>query len=173
MKPKNGRYYDLIANKYDELKANCKFAYHQATDECFDEDVFHNTLIKCMETLTTETINNMDEKALMNYTFIAYKNNMLRDKMYNKTKNVEPLINKYDIPTETYSLPEYWDVFEKIQDYIITNFGQDLYEQFCLWIIDNKSITEIEKMYNTTGLYYKFKKLKENIKKKFGENILN
>lgn len=173
MKSECGKYYDLIATKYEELKANCSFAYHQATGECLNEDVFHDTLIKCMETLTNETIEQMDEKALMNYTYIAYKTNMFREKQYYRVKNVVPLTTKHDQPTNTYSLSENWDISEKIQNYIIQKFGQELFEQYCAWIIDEKSISEIENTYNTTGLYYKFKKLKESIIKKFGQNILN
>lgn len=171
MKPCCGKYSDLIATKYEVIKTFCKNVYHHSTGENFNEDIFHDTLIKCMETLNDETCKNMDDTSLIKYTYSAYKTNMIREKQYSRTK----------LTTYTDKLPDVLiydnietnDILNNIHNRIVELYDEQTYDEFYDWIFNNKSVKEIETEYNDTKLTYKFKKINTIIKKEFGEDILN
>lgn len=164
-----GKYYKLMCKNYNIIKNKFSITYRKATGETMDEDVFHDTLIKCAETLNEDIMSTMSEESLINYTYIAFKNNMYREKKYarNKYKNNYDSLDNIGNNDNTY----YWDMRCMIKDFIIKNFGEKSFEECCQWIIDNKSVKDIEKENNDSKLYYKFKKIKEMVIKEFGEDL--
>lgn len=163
-----GKYYCLIASKYQEIKNNFSIAYKRFSGENLDEDIFHTTLLKCAETIN-ET--NMTEQDLLNYTYIALRSNMLREKKYLRNKKCVQCDDEFDKPYQDNQ--EYWNLRCNLRQFIVDKYDEDTFEQCCEWIIDNDSVKDIEARFNTKGLYYKFKKIKNDIIKHFGNDLFD
>lgn len=163
--------YYLLQDKYVKIKSQFAIAYKTSTGETLNEDVFHDTLIKCAETLHEKGTNGMTEENLINYLYIAFKTNMLREKIYAYNKNKVNVDIDETIPyIDNF---EYWNMRCEIKKFIIKYFDEKTFEECCEWIIDRKSVTEIEQKYNDKNLYYKFAKIKKLIIKEFGNDLFN
>lgn len=169
MESESGKFYNLFNKKYDAIKRSFSITYKKATGESIDEDIFHDTIIKCGDILTDDKTMEMSEKSIIDYTYIAYKHNMLRSKNYIHNKNTVIIDIDETIPDN--GSTDYWDMRCEIKDFIVENFGEDTFEECCQWIIDRKSVQEIEAEHNDKCLYYKFKKIKELVIKHFGEDL--
>ena len=55
----------------------------------FDEDIFHDTLLACMEKVT-------DESQFMNYLFISFKTNLSREKQYHRNSMRDEMPENYE-----------------------------------------------------------------------------
>lgn len=166
-----GKYYRLMCDNYAIIKKKFSISYRNATGEVMDEDVFHDTLIKCAETLNEDVMSTMSDEALINYTYIAFKNNMYREKKYNRNKCKTDIDIDIDNTVCNIDNTYYWDMRCMIKDFIVKHFGEKTFEECCQWIIDNKSVKDIEKDNDDSNLYYKFKKIKELVIKKFGNDL--
>lgn len=164
-----GKYYMLMCKNYNMMKNKFYITYRKATGESMDEDVFHDTLIKCAERLTEDEMATMTEESLINYTYIAFKNNMFREKQYARNRYKADL--DIDECFGANDSSDYWDMRCQIKDYIIRHFDEKTFEECCQWIIDRKSVKEIEYDNNDNNLYYKFKKVKELVVKEFGDDL--
>ena len=160
------RVYKLIEDKYYEMKRNFSIAYRKSTGKNFNEDVYHNTLISCSKTIKDSTASDVE---LMKYIYNAFRINMSREKQYAR--------NKYTTLTDklpellVYDNVEYYDIIDSIRKYIISHYDEKTYDECYEWVMNNKSVREIEEEYNDTKLTYKFKKIKNEIIKFFGEDL--
>lgn len=118
----------------------------------FDEDIFEDTLIKCLETLIIE------QDDYQGYLINSYNNNALRETQYayNKYKDDVP------IPDKPFSNNDI-DI-EQLYDLLENKFDKDIIIYFKEWV-DGDSIRVIEENHKVSGLTYKFKKIREYIKK--------
>lgn len=166
-----GKYYVLMCNHYDKMKKQFSASYKRATGESFDVDVFHDTLIKCAETLNEAVMSSMSEEELINYTYMAFKTNMYRDKQYARNKYRVDIEMENCKSADDYA--DYWNMRCVIRDFIVDRFGEDTFEECCQWIIDRKSVKEIEREHNDKNLYYKFKKIKKLVLENFGDDLFD
>lgn len=142
----------MIKN-YDKLKLELiKYCKHNGI--IFDEDVFHDTLIKCLDKVS-------DMSNFNNYLFVSFRNNMAREKLYHRNLMHSELPDNYEQSiNDTEVLVEYND----LQRLLKQQFGEVLTEIFNKHL-EGYSIKELEEMYNTTQLTYKLKKIKDFCKK--------
>ena len=126
----------------------------------FDEDIFHDTLLKCMDKFNTDDFN---EDEFMPYITTAFKMNVIRSHQYHdvamrsdtEIENVNEVIDdKHNID---YSI---------IIDDIKNKFGEDSCNKFLDWL-DDKSIKEINETYECNNSRYLIDKIKEYIKFKY------
>lgn len=148
-----------ISKHYDNIKQKCEIAYHRATGEAFDPDIFHDTLIKCADKIGT-----MNDVEIDNYIYISFRTNMMREKQYAR--------NKFKLDCEIPDIPisPKFDVINdinKLRASVDNKFGINTFEELCEWVIDKKNIHEIEKAFNEKGLYYKLRKVKKWIKEMY------
>lgn len=157
----NDRYSWFIQKNYDVIKETLKRCYNN----CFSEDVFHQTLINCEKIC----LNNekCTDNEIMNYIFVAFRTNSLREGIYSNNFRNDSL-DVSDVKEE----PFYSPVEDMIDIKIIyadltSTFGKKLTDLFCIWLLKNKSVKKIENEHNLKGLQYRFKKMRNYILKKY------
>ena len=122
----------------------------------FDEDIFHNTIIGCMDKVD-------DVDNFKNYLFISFKNNLNREKQYHRNLLRDELPDNYEASVNnTESLIEYND----IQRLLRNKFGEEMLELFNKHI-SGYSVRELEQLYNCKQLTYKLNKMKQYCKENY------
>lgn len=161
------RIFQIIEEKYDEIKINFLKSSKNSLNMPFNEDVFHDTIINCSK---INWDNNISDNDIINYMYKAYKQNVLRENNYAYNKLSIEVDKLPDIPVNDNF--EYQDLIFNIQKYIVDKYGEQTFNQCYDWIVNNKSIREIEEIYQTNNLTYKLKKIKNEVAKKFLNDII-
>lgn len=74
-------YMDFVRDNYDKIKKLC--ATHQTKrGEKFDEDTFHETLLKVDDIYQRKGLKDTSDNGFTNYTFMAFRTNIMREKQY-------------------------------------------------------------------------------------------
>lgn len=161
------RIFQIIEEKYDEIKIKFLKSSKNSLNMPFNEDVFHDTIINCSK---INWDNNISDNDIINYMYKAYKQNVLRENNYAYNKLSVEIDKLPDIPVNDNF--EYQDLIFNIQKYIVDKYGEQTFNQCYDWIVNNKSIREIEEIYQTNNLTYKLKKIKNEVAKKFLNDII-
>jgi hypothetical protein len=161
------RIFQIIEEKYDEIKIKFLKSSKNSLNMPFNEDVFHDTIINCSK---INWDNNISDNEIINYMYKAYKQNILRENNYAYNKLSVDIDKLPDIPVNDNF--EYQDLIFNIQKYIVDKYGEQTFNQCYDWIVNNKSIREIEEIYQTNNLTYKLKKIKNEVAKKFLNDII-
>lgn len=149
---------DFIANNYDKIKSNISKESIKKLGVELDEDIFHDTLLKCVKTCNKLDLT-IDQ--LSSYIFISYKTNYLRELEYARNKNRDDV----DLSLIDDCKPDRLDIdYEKIKCIIVDQFGESEWKLFEDYIY-GASISDISKESHETGLYYRFNKIKNYAKK--------
>lgn len=158
---------EYINNQYENLKKILKREYRKLETSEFDEDIFHETLIKCIDIFKTKET--FDENEFKAYLTASFKTNVIRDAQYysnsmRSNTNIENLDN----------LSNYKDNidFELILENIKNTFGIENYNKFMDWL-ENKSIQEINENYNCKNSRYIIDKIRNYIKDNYNDEFLN
>lgn len=85
---------NIVANDYDSIKARFK-EWTGLNNMMFDEDVFHDTILKCETTLKDKEIT---EEQAIRYLWKAYQTNAIRETRYVRNRNRERLEDNMNIP---------------------------------------------------------------------------
>lgn len=147
------KYLDYIANHYSEIRNNIEKESIKKFGCEIDEDIFHDTILKCLK-----TNNKLDltKDKLINYIFISYKTNYLRELEYARNKNRDDIevSNLDNIDNDRYYID-----YNNIKNIIINKFGKKEWSLFEDYIY-GESIQDISKENSEKGLYYRFNKIK-------------
>lgn len=156
---------DFISTNYDKVKASLTMEWYKREKAEFDEDVYHDTLIKCIERLKNK---NFEPSEIMHYIVVSFKTNMLRDKTYacNKYRATDDIET---IKVETDSKNDF--DFNLILSSIYKKFGKNYHEIFLDWL-NGMTIKELNKKYDKTNMRYVIERIKDFIKKTFKQDIL-
>ena len=101
---------DFIANNYNKIKSNISKESIKKLNVELDEDIFHDTLLKCVKTCNKLDLT-IDQ--LSSYIFISYKTNYLRELEYARNKNRDDV----DLSLIDDCKPDRLDIdYEKIKD---------------------------------------------------------
>lgn len=155
--------FTLVESKYDKIKQQFTIAVKKSLKADFNEDVFHDTILKCSEKEWSEDVT---EEDLLNYLFMAYRTNLIREGQY--------ACNKYTVITDDFpDIPlndieenyDYYDLIDKIKSYIIKQYNAKTFEECYDRVVYGKSIKKLEKEYQDTNLRYKLDKIKKEVKK--------
>ena len=78
-----------VGNNYTQLQERMK-KYCASQHLEYDEDIFSDTYLKIYEKIRKNGLKDTSEEGMLNYTFIAFKINTLREPMYarNKKRNL-------------------------------------------------------------------------------------
>lgn len=154
---KSDVYLGWIAKMYNELKSGLDKESQKCWSKSIDEDIFHDTIIKCVDTCKS---NELTVQQLKNYIFISYKRNYLRERDYARNKNRGELPEDFDIESDDKTSIDY----ELVKNKIIEVFGEKEWRLFEDYIYGSK-VSEIERENHEKGLYYRFNKIKTYVKK--------
>lgn len=155
--------FTLVESKYDKIKQQFTIAVKKSLKKDFNEDVFHDTILKCSEKEWSEDVTDED---LLNYLFMAYRTNLIREGQY--------ACNKYTVITDDFpDIPlndiednyDYYDLIDKIKSYITKQYNAKTFEECYDRVVYGKSIKKLEKEYQDTNLRYKLDKIKKEVKK--------
>lgn len=152
----NNEFMETIAPHFDDIKKKFKKNIEKMNLE-FNEDIFSQTIENC-----NKKLHNVSEDDAVKYLWKAFRNNTLRELQYLKNKNT---INKIldDVIQTDYEVNE---DFNEISKLIINKFGDELYQLFALHA-NGKPYRELEKMSIIRNLKYKFRRIREYVKKHY------
>lgn len=133
--------------------------WHQVSTEPFNEDIFHDTLLKCIEKFENKDMENDSE--FVSYLRSAFKTNIMREKLYfrNLQSADVPLENIYKPTTPHYNIDMVL-VLNKVE----IEFGKLQCEQFQEWV-EGASIKELNEKYNISNMRYVIDKIRKYVKK--------
>lgn len=80
------KFLDWIGNNYDDLIKHFT-AYYANQRKKFDIDIFSDTYLKLYEHICKNGIRDDSEKGMMDYLFMAVRNNTIRESQYIRNKN--------------------------------------------------------------------------------------
>jgi hypothetical protein len=150
----------VVSKEYNRIRTCAKNEWKKYHTSTFDEDIFHDTIIKCMETLDKKEL---QENEIMAYITSSFKTNILRDGQYarNVKKNgddplqmVIPISDKPKIDIDI------------VKDDVTKNFTEQESEMFNDWL-DGMTIKEINEKYGSKKGRYIIDKIKEYIKSNY------
>lgn len=158
-------FYRFISDNYENIKRNLKKGL---TTYIFDEDIYHDTLLKCM-------LLNIDltDKEMYNYIFIAFKTNLNREANYHRNTMTDRMD---DNDTETFF---YSQDFVSLMDYngllscLHRHFKDTDVQCFEKWV-HGHPIREIEESFHVSGMTYRINLIRKYISdKKLLSNYLS
>lgn len=149
-----------INSNYDSIKRMLNNEWRKMESEEFNEDIFHDTLIRCMDKFTDRDFIEDEFKAHITSSF---KMNVIRSKQYFDVS----MRSDTDVETVDSLVSDKFNCdFNIILEDVKDTFGEESYEKFLDWLED-KSIKEINETYNCKNSRYLIDKIKDYIKKKY------
>lgn len=162
MIPKEDFMYAL-GKDYIALRKNLK-AYCYVNDLGFSEDVFHNTMMNCYNTVNKNNITFENEQEVKYYFCKAFKINLIREKSYSNNKPKEDIIFYGDISRQDEQIIKC--DFSIITSKIIDTYGIELYNVF-IENLEGTAIADLQEKYGIKNLKTKLKNIKIFIKAEF------
>lgn len=167
--PLKNPFFANIELRFDAFKEKMiKLARKNKLD--FDEDVFMDTILKCMKTFENKvTDNNEVDK----YFWTAFRQNMSSSKSRNKFKDnvqIETMVNRLDEDGYNADIDELVAI---IENEIRQEFSDDVYEAWYLHICENKTYKQLEALGYGNGLHNDFKYIKIYITNKLIKKNIN
>ena len=155
----------FISTNYDKLKEIAKRELRKKQCQFFDEDIFHDTLYKCIVQLSDTLMTNEE---IISYFTRAIQINIVRDSMYayNSLRSNEELTENDEPLTFSSCMAEI--DYKRILDDIKTTFDIEHQVIFRMWA-EGFTIKEINKELKIKTARYKVDKLKEWVKNKYKE----
>ena len=125
-----GEHHDELQYRYKKFCSNHRLIY--------DDDVFSDTILKCYNLIEKNGINDDSEKGYDDYLFVAFRNNLKREKQYSrnaKKKEIENVNDKYE------------DYYNNTNDSPTKKILKDLKEDYSTLYIINKVEENFPKEY--------------------------
>lgn len=157
--PLKNPFFANIEPRFEAFKEKmCRLAHKSKVE--FDEDIFMDTIIRCMKTFENK---NTDNNEVDKYFWTAFRQNMLSAKTRNKFKEIVQI----DTIAERMDEGEYnTDIDELvviIENEVRREFGDKIYEAWYLHICENKTYKELEALGYGDKLHNEFKRIKRHI----------
>lgn len=171
----NEVFMERVAEHYYEIKKSFMINA-QAMKMEFNEDIFHDTLLKCSVTYKDDVD---DYKKIKAYLWVSYKINVLNK--LQRTKHMEDIdsLVDFDIIDEEY-IPEIDEMFEIVRTALTEEFGEYITNIWFEHIVMEKEYEDIEEEYGIKNVHYQFKKIRKFIRtelpkrnRKFAEIVRN
>ncbi len=157
----SSEFINFINDNYDYIKNKIS----TVSKTKFNEDVFHDTIIKCYNLLIDDKINVPKESDALAYLYTAYKLNIYRYRLYSNNKpklEIEETYKIYDNDSECKC--DIALIFENLNK----KFSKDIIEVYFEYVLGS-SINHLQEKYKIKNLKYKFKNITAYIKNKWSE----
>lgn len=152
-----------ISKNYNKIKRLLLYEWHKKSLMEFDEDLFHNTLLNSLKTLSGC---NLSEKEITNYIVAAFKSNTLRETLYHRN------LMKADVEIDITNLGETIEMddldYDRIMLSIEDKFGKELMVAFKMWT-EGYTVKEIEGSLDKTQMTYQIKKVRDWVHETYSE----
>lgn len=145
---------NYINNHYDELK----WKYYNFCREkqfSWDEDIYSETILRCYDTIQKKgKLNDTTPHGIESYFFLAFKNNIMNEKNYCRTR-----CRDYNYTTEKIAIA-YDDWYNKTNDTAREKLISDLFKDFAVLYI----MYQVEANFDAEYFYlYRLKSLIPNM----------
>lgn len=156
-----GTFLNYIGDNYNEVKLSLNNLCNGFNKILFDEDIFHDTIIKVDKILDKKILPENDYEKYMHRSF---RTNLVRDKLYHRNSMTNHTFDfsEYKIPfTEEYV--EHTIDFNNVIKILDKKFGMTLTKAYIDWL-SGYSIKDIMYKYEIESGYYYIKKMTEFIR---------
>lgn len=151
---------DVVESEYNYLRKCLQNEWKKYHKTEFDEDLFHDTIIKCMEQLDSKELT---KNEIISYIVSSFKTNMLRDTKYARnSKKTEDDAYSILIPINDKDKID----IGMVKDNIYKIFGEDKSNMFSDWL-SGMTIKEINEKYDTKKARYIIDDIKAYIKQHY------
>lgn len=153
-----------VEPRFEAFKQNiCAIARKSGIE--FDEDIFMETIIKCMKTFSTENATNTD---VDRYFWKAFKLNTFTKATRNKQIHFVDIDTILDMPDEEPYNDDIDTMAEMVEVEVRRKYGDRVYEAWRHHICDDKTYKELEEMgYVGMNLHDTFRNIKNYLKGDF------
>lgn len=129
-----------------------------------NEDIFHDTIIKCNDKLNDKLNDNpMTDSDMKSYLFKSLKTNGIREESYARNKNREDE-DRIPIDAEYNAYNDF--TLDEIYEFVKKEYGDDMLDAFKKRL-SGYTISELEKETNKKGLNYMINKILKRIREVF------
>ena len=131
----------------------------------FNDDVFMDTMIRCMNTFMNESPRNSD---VDKYFWVSYKQNLSNSITRNKFKNMTNVSELGDILDDEHYNEEIDTLAEITENAIREHFGDRVFEAWKLHVCDDLTYKEIASLgYDDLNLHNEFREIKRYMTGKY------
>lgn len=155
----------MLGNNYTTIKRKLSFWSYRNRQK-FNEDVFHNTILSCNDSIHNNNIIFRSDKEVYAYIFSSYRTNLLRGCLYSNNKPKSDLVECVKIDDEKYILNQCDNSI--IKDKVINEFGEQSYN-ILMEHINGESTKELQEKHGIKNMKGKIKKIKNFI----SDNLFN
>ena len=150
------QFINYINDNYFDIKNKFLTAISLNT---INEDIFHDTIIKCYDLLNENKIDINNGQNARAYLFASYRMNLYRNKLY---ANNKPKLNLLDVDLEYNNNTDYICDIHMLNDKLLSEFDDKTIEMFFNFMLGD-TIPNLQRKYNVKNLKYQFKKIRNYI----------
>lgn len=155
----NYRFLEMVSGHYQEIKQSFILNINKLKLD-FNEDVFHDTIMKCAETYKDDANDYMKVKA---YLWVSYKTNLINKLERTKRMDYFEELGDVDITHEEY-VPEMDEMMDIVRYELYQEFDADIVNLWFKHIVENKEYKELEKESGIHNIHYRFKRIRKFIR---------
>lgn len=155
----NYGFLEIVSGHYKEIK-QCFILNTNKLKIEFDEDVFHDTIIKCGEIYKDDT---NDYKKVKAYLWVSYKTNVLNKLKRTKRMECFEELTDFDNIDEEY-IPEMDEMMDIVRYELYQEFDADIVDLWFKHIVENKEYKELEEECGIHNIHYQFKRIRKFIR---------
>lgn len=157
-------FFHNVEHRFESFKKKMK-KLSAKNDIIFDEDVFMDTIIRCMETFSTENASDSD---VDNYFWIAFKQNYFSNFSRNKFRNTVNFDEYGDNIFDDEYNSDIDEIVDLIKNEVKDKFGEEIYQAWIFHVCDGYTYEELEQYgYKGLNLHNEFRQIKRYISQKF------
>lgn len=153
--PNGMSFMDFIGKNYYIEKSKLQKLCNSFNSLLFDEDIFHDTILKVNDIIDTK---HYSEEVYDKYMKTSFRTNLIRDKLYHRNSMTDHTFSFEGIEPYTYSYVESTIDFNLVIELLNKVFGEELTLFYIDWL-SGYDINEAMKKHNINSGYYYIKKI--------------
>ena len=153
---------DYIGRNYDNIHGIAK-SYSN-----YNADVFQQTILNCDKTVMENSLVFPSDNDMLRYFLGAYKMNLLRDKMYYRSKNVTSITSNTKEPCGECGMEAETQI-DMIHEDLEKTFSTLFAEVYIRYCKENISIQKLQAIYGIKNLKQRIRDMREHILMKFND----
>lgn len=149
--PDNMSFMEFIGDNYYQEKSKLQKLCNGYNSILFDEDIFHDTIIKVNDVIDTK---HYSPEVYDRYINKSFRTNLVRDKLYHRNSKTEHTFDFSSIEPYTYSYVESTIDFGNVINILTEKFGYKLTLFYIDWLSGFNIKEAMEKNNVDSGYYY-------------------
>lgn len=146
---------EFMGNNYDYEKKKLKNIYRKFNTILFDEDIFHDTIIKVNDIIDCH---HYSKDVYEKYMCTSFRTNLIREKLYHRNSMTEHTFDFKGIEPFTYSYVDSMIDFDMVINTLNRKFGEKLTLFYIDWL-SGYDINDAMRKHDIHSGYYYIKKI--------------